>query len=95
MTDPLAAIRALVDRVACAQIEREESRRLILVPTAELAVQVEALAAVLDVGDAIRVQVSPLVPPDEVWVVDAAAMEATWRQVGQRLSRWPRFGGAA
>lgn len=95
MTDPLAFIRAMADRITCAQIEREEGRRLILVPSAALAAQVEALAVVLGVDDIVAVQAAPLLPDGKAWVIDVGAIDAGTREAIQHGSRrlfdelWP------
>lgn len=84
MADPLAEIRRWIDLIECGRMEREESRRTIVVPTPELAVEVEAMAAAAGLGDLWAVVHNPYTPPNCVYVIDEQAIEAGTREALQR-----------
>lgn len=86
-------LRRWADLAATARMAREESRRTVLVQTAELAVQAEAIAAAAGVGDLITVRVSPLVPVGQMFVVDERAVAAGLRESLQHASGRRASGG--
>ncbi len=80
-------LRRWVDLIAAVEMERQESRRTILVSTADLAIQVEAAAAVLGMSDVIEVAVSEFVPAGQAFVIDRQAIDAGTREALQRPIR--------
>lgn len=91
MTDPLAEIRRWVDLITCGQMEREEARRTIVVPTPELAVEIEAMAAAAGLGDLWTVKHNQYAPDGYVYIIDEQAIDAGLRESLQQSLRRPWF----
>lgn len=89
--DLTAALQCLDDAITCAEIEREEARRTILVPGPASAVKLEAWLAAHGLTDVITVQCSQFLPPDTWYVINERAMEAEQAEAVQALSREPMF----
>ncbi len=89
--DLIAAMQRLDDAITCAEIEREEARRTVLVPGPASAVKLEAWLAAHGLDDVITVQCSQFLPPDTWYVINERAMEADQNAAMQKLSREPLF----
>ncbi|MGI5247792.1 hypothetical protein [Dactylosporangium sp. CA-139066] len=86
-----AAMQRIEDAVTCAEIEREEARRTVLVPGPASAVKLEAWLAAHRLDDVITVQCSPLLPPDTWYVIDERAIDAALAEAVQQDMRRPLF----
>lgn len=69
-------ILRLYDQIACAQIEREEARRTIIVPGPATAVKIEAWLIAHGVDDIITVVCSPFIEAGTAIVIDERAIAA-------------------
>jgi hypothetical protein len=88
-------IDALVDRILCARIAREEARRIVFVHDEIGAVAASAAFAEAGLAGTHRVMVNPIVPPGEAWIADLNTFDAASRKAIQHGSRrlmdeiWP------
>lgn len=72
-----AQMRRTLDLIRCAEIEREEAKRTVLVPGPASAVKLEAWLIAHGLDDVITVEMSQVLPADTYVVVDEQALEAS------------------
>jgi hypothetical protein len=84
-----AQILRLADQIRCAQIEREEAHRTVLVPGPASAVKLEAWLAAHGLDDLVTVRTSQFLPADTWIVVDEQAIEAGTAEAIQAMTRQP------
>lgn len=89
--DIIAAMQRISDAVTCAEIEREEARRLVLVPGPASAVKLEAWLAAHGLDDVITVQCSQFLPADTWYVINQRTIDASQAEATQAMTREPLF----
>ncbi len=83
----IEAIQRIYDQVACAEIEREEARRTIVVPGPATAVKLEAWLVAHGFDDIMTVVCSPGVKAGTMLVIDERAVEASGNEALQHSMR--------
>lgn len=86
-------LQHLYDQITCAQIEREEASRTIVVPGPATAVKLEAWLIAHGLDDIVSVVCSPYIKPGTMIVIDERAIEAggheslqhSMREMSERL----------
>jgi hypothetical protein len=83
-------LQRLYDQLTCAQIEREEARRTIVVPGPATAVKVEAWLIAHGLDDLMTVVCSPYIKAGTMVVIDERAIEAGGHEALQHSIRESR-----
>lgn len=89
--DLRALMQRLSDAITCAEIEREEAKRTVLVPDPASAVKLEAWLATHGLDDVITVECSRHLPPNTWIVIDVRAIEASTAEAMQAMAREALF----
>lgn len=87
----IAAMQCLNDAIVCAEIERKEAERTVLVPGPTSAVTLEAWLIAHGLDDVITVQTSPCLPADTWYLIDENAIDASLAEAVQQDMRQPLF----
>src|SRR4051812_36846647 len=77
----------LYDQITCAQIEREEARRTIVVPGPATAVKLEAWLIAHGLDDIMTVACSPYIEAGTMYVIDERSIEAGGHEALQHSMR--------
>jgi len=85
----LAEMQRLADRIRCAEIEREEARRTVLVPGPASAVKLQAWLIAHGLDELVTVETSRFLPADTWVVIDQRAVEAATAEAIQHMARQP------
>lgn len=72
----MAEMRRTLDLIRCAEIERQEAKRTVIVPGPASAVKLEAWLVAHGLDDVVTVKMSQWLPADTWYVIDERAIEA-------------------
>ena len=85
----MAEMRRTLDLIRCAEIERQEAKRTVVVPGPASAVKLDAWLIAHGLDDVITVKTSQALPPDTWLLIDEQAIEA---DLAETLQHWrPTF----